>query len=87
MTDITAYYKELSEKSIDISNQSLTPSENLKIISESHSLLFDYNIWLEVLENNPVVPILKMAIREYQMAFFSNLLGMYNLSFVGLRFF
>lgn len=86
MIDVKTHYDELAKKCNAIQLESLD-SERTSIISESHSALFDYTNWLEVLKDRPEYSILKMAVREYQMAILSNTLGLYNQAFVGLRFF
>jgi len=86
MTDIKTHYKDLNDKCNNILSESLQ-SQRQSAIAKSHSILFDYNNWLEILENRPEYSIYKMAIREYQMALLSNTLGLYNQAFLGLRFF
>jgi hypothetical protein len=86
MTDVKTHYADLEKKCNEIQSESLNPGR-ISTISESHSAIFDYTNWLEVLKDRPEYSILKMAIREYQMAILSNTLGLYNQAFVGLRFF
>jgi len=86
MTDIKTHYTDLAKKCNEIQTESLKP-ERISIISKSHSSLFDYSNWLEILKDRPEYNILKMAVREYQMAILSNTLGLYNQAFIGLRFF
>jgi len=87
MIKIQDFYKALSEKCIEISNDSFSDEEKIKVIGKSHSFIDDYNSWLSVLSEKPEYYILQIAIREYQTALLANVLGLYNLAFTGLRFF
>lgn len=86
MERVDEYYKRTLEICREISASSLT-SDNLSLIGKSHSSIEDFGTWMQVLKDEPVAPIIKMALREYQMSILSNLFGLYNLAFVGLRFF
>jgi len=83
---IKEHYEKVGETSSAILSESIK-EENLEIISPNHSFISDFDIWLEVLETRPEFPILKNAIKEYQIALTSNLFGMYQQAFMGLRFF
>lgn len=62
-------------------------SDDLSLLSSNHSFSNDFASWLDVLNERPEYDILKNAIKEYQMALFSNNLGLYQQAFMGLRFF
>lgn len=80
------YYREVVDKCKDILDQTLT-SEHLASLSESHASIFDFQIWLQIVEGKPESNMFRVAIREYQMALLCLNFGQYNLSFAGLRFF
>lgn len=84
--NVTDHYKELGQKTIDILEKSVS-NEDLTLLSSNHAFFHDFAIWLEVIENRPEISILQNAIKEYQLALFSNNLGMYQQAFMGLRFF
>jgi hypothetical protein len=86
MTDINTHYGDLNNKCNQILSESLQSARS-SLVAKSHSAIFDYNNWLDILEGRPEFPIYKIAIREYQMALLSNNIGLYNQAFLGLRFF
>jgi hypothetical protein len=86
MSDISDHYKLLGVKCNEILIESLN-SNRLEIIGPNHLALFDYNIWLEILKTRPEYDILSLALREYQISILTNILGLYNQAFVGLRYF
>lgn len=86
MTDINKHYRELGQKSYEILNESLD-SKRLEIIAKSHSAIFDYNSFIEIIKERPEYDILRIALREYQISLLSVNIGLYNQAFISLRFF
>jgi hypothetical protein len=86
MSDINDHYKLLGSKCNEILDESLQESRQ-DLIRPNHLALFDYHIWLDILQSRPEHNIISLACREYQISILSNALGLYNQAFVGLRFF
>lgn len=84
--DVKLHYQNLRNNCNDILDCSLEGSYSI-LIAESHNFLFDFDIWLKILNKRPEYNILKTAIKEYQISILSANLGLYSQSFVGLRFF
>ena len=86
MADIKQLYLDLSKICNSISEQSID-GERVALIGSNHSNIEDYNSWSNVLKDRPEFVMIESAIREYQLSILANALGLYNLSFTGLRFF
>jgi len=86
MTDIDKHYRELGQRSNEILSESLG-AERIGINARSHSAIFDYNAFIEIIKDRPEYDILRIALREYQMSLLSINLGLYNQAFISLRFF
>lgn len=84
--DIKEHYTSLKEVSNTILEQSLD-EDNLPLIAKSHNILFEYNVWLEILKEKPEFNILKTASKELQISIMTLNFGFYSKSFSGLRFF
>ena len=84
--DVKLHYQTLGNDCNKILESSLNEEYNSDLAC-SHNFLFDFNIWLEILQDRPEYNIFKTAIKEYQVSILSANLGMYSQSFVGLRFF
>lgn len=84
--DIKEHYTTLKEVSNEILQKSLD-EDNLKLIAKSHNILFEYNVWLEILQEKPEYNILKTASKELQISIMTLNFGFYSKSFSGLRFF
>ena len=80
--DIKEHYTSLKDCSNAILEQSLVEDNlTLKVI------LFEYNVWLEILKDKPEFNILKTASKELQISIMTLNFGFYSKSFSGLRFF
>ena len=84
--DIKEHYTNIGTSSLEILQDSLTKND-LSKLSSNHSFIVDFGNWLEVLQDRPETTILQNAIKEYQLAILSNIMGLYQQSFMGLRFF
>lgn len=84
--DIKEHYNSLKEISNEILEKSLK-EDNLPLIAKSHNILFEYNVWLEILKDRPEFKILKTASKELQISIMTLNFGFYSKSFSGLRFF
>lgn len=84
--DIKEHYTSLKEVSNKILEDSLT-EENLALITKSHNILFEFNTWLEILQNKPEIHILRTASKELQFSIMTLNFGFYSKSYSGLRFF
>lgn len=84
--NVTDYYSKMGENTASILSATLK-SGKLELLSSNHAFLHDFASWLEVLQERPEIHILQNAIKEYQIAILSNNLGLYQQSFMGLRFF
>lgn len=84
--DIKEHYISLKELSNEVLEQSLI-DDNLTLIAKSHNILFEFNTWLEILNNKPEIHILKTASKELQFSIMTLNFGFYSKSFSGLRFF
>lgn len=80
------HYTSLKEISNEILEKSLE-EHNLALITKSHNILFEYNVWLEILKDKPEFAILKTASKELQISIMTLNFGFYSKSFSGLRFF
>ena len=79
------HYKHLYDKCGEILIASFGEDGNLQ--SESHSFVLDFEKWIYVLADRPEVVLFKAALREYQFALLSVVLGHYRQAFMGLRMF
>jgi hypothetical protein len=86
MANVKGAYIELSQICNTICEGSFK-EDLLPLISKNHAITEDYNTWLSVLKHRPEQAMFVSAIREYQLSILANSLGIYNLSFTGLRFF
>jgi hypothetical protein len=86
MPGVKEFYADLSELCSSISGESIN-GDTLPLISSSHACIDDYNTWATVLKDKPEYVMYESAIREYQISILANTIGLYNLSFTGLRFF
>lgn len=86
MADVKQLYVELSQKCSSICELSLK-DEILPLITKNHAVVEDYFAWLNVLSERPEKVMFETAVREYQLSILANSLGLYTLSFTGLRFF
>ena len=86
MSDIKKYYTELNLKCSEVLVYSLDQPRH-DLVASTHSSIFDYTTCIDVLKGRAEYDILKVAIREFQMALLSVNMGLYNQAFIGLRFF
>lgn len=87
MIDISQHYNDLGQKCNEILQESLN-SKWINLISENHSVIFDYNnSFIELLKERPEYYIYTSAIREYQLSLLCINLGLYNQAYASLRFF
>lgn len=84
--EINEFYKSIGRNCNDILDSSIS-DDYIQYLAKSHNLLFEFNIWLEILENRPEYNIFKTGLKEYQMSMIALNLGLYSQAFVGLRFF
>ncbi len=86
MGDVKQLYLELSNTCRTISKQSID-GDRIALLGSNHSCISDYSSWANVITDRPEFVMIESAIREYQLSILANSLGLYNLSFTGLRFF
>lgn len=86
MADVKQLYLELSKTCNSICEMSFK-EDLLPTINSNHAIIEDYSVWLSVLADRPERVMFESALREYQLSILANTLGLYNLSFTGLRFF
>jgi hypothetical protein len=80
-----AYYKDLHKNCGDVLGISFKDLGALQCAS--HNYVSDLNKWLSIIESRPEVPMLHMAIREYQFGLLAIVLGQYRTAFFSLRVF
>lgn len=83
---VTEHYEVLGKQAVKILEESMN-NQDLDLLSSNHAFLHDFANWINILKGRPEKDILKNAIKEYQMALFSNNIGLYQQAFMGLRFF
>lgn len=84
--NVSEHYNSLIDKCKEISNETLIDGREA-ILGMSHSYIYDYEKWVAVLDGRPEAELIKIALREYQMALLCNVMGLYNQAYIGLRFF
>ncbi len=83
-TEVEAYYRKL-HTNCGVSLEALLESDHSAELARVHAFASDLWDWADVLNDRTEHPLLKVAHREYQHAALALSMGLYTLSFVGLR--
>lgn len=86
MDSITTIYSGLTSTCRSIQEQSIA-GDNIAGLIASHNLIEHFESWADAIAGRPEQLMLKQAIREFELSILANIIGLYNLSFTGLRFF
>lgn len=84
--DIREHYTKLGSTILTILDSSLD-NENLDLFALNHCFIDDFGKMISFLEKRPEYHIFENAIKEYQISILSSILGLYQQSFMSLRFF